>query len=192
LVARPAEGAGHAPQGFELELAVGLAIGANPAPLVFIDCSGVGAFDRSVGDEAAQLERADAVEIAIFRLERRIDAAVHMRRDGEVAVGRDLPMVRDRELGPFLSRVTDVRDEPAGDSIVAGADAEHWKQRQVDSEQLQPPSLEANALMGWIIDHFDRGDGPARPARAAGWACHRARRINRVLKSRDISAARST
>ena len=86
----------------ELELAVGLEIGAECPRRVEVDAR-IDVFDRAVGEEAADLEGADAVELAIFGFDRRQDAGVEVRRQRQVAVGRDLPVIGNGELEALLA-----------------------------------------------------------------------------------------
>ena len=60
--------------------------------------SGFGPVDRPVGQEAAELERADAVQLAVFGFDGRKHAGVDVRRQGQVAVRRDVPMIGQPNL----------------------------------------------------------------------------------------------
>ena len=175
----------------ELELAIAFGIAAKPASFVCRGVVGIGALDRAVGQEPAKLECADAVELAVLDLDRRKHAGVDVRRDGEIAVRADLPMIGRGDLEPLAGRIIDVGHQPAGHPVRRGADAEHREQRQVDAEQLKPPALEADAVVGGVVDHPRRGDAPARPARAAGRRGHRAGRVNRIFERGDVAGANS-
>ena len=126
LVRRDTKGAGQAPQGIELCLAVAFKVTAEPAPLVGIVVGEIRILTLAVGDEAADLEGSDPVELAVARLDRGQGARIEMRGDGEVAVGRELPVIRDGELKAIAAAEADVgNQEPANASaaIAAGADA---------------------------------------------------------------------
>ena len=98
-------------------------------------------------------------------------------------------MIGDCKLQPLLGRIADFRNQPAGRTLAAGADAEHRQKRQIDPEQLQPPALEAHPLVVGILDHFGGGDRPARPLRAAARRGHRARTVDRRIEGDDIASA---
>ena len=91
--------------GSSWNLPLAFEIAAEAVVAVGVGVVGVGIVDLAVGDEAADLEGAEAVELAVARLERRQRAGVDVRRDGQVAVGREPPVIGKRELEPVaLSR----------------------------------------------------------------------------------------
>ena len=86
LVGRGPERAGHAPQGVELGLAIAFEIAAQPTLFAGIVVGQVRIVALAVGQEAADLEGADPVELAVARLDRRQGACIDVRRKGQVAV----------------------------------------------------------------------------------------------------------
>ena len=140
--------------GIELRLAIGFEIGAEALAVVGAGRAGVGVLDRAVGEEAADLEGAERVELAILGLDRRQHAGVEVRGEREVAVGRDLPVIGDRDLEALAGREAEVGHQPAGRRRPMPRDeAEDRQQRQVDAEQLQPAAFEPDALARGIVDH---------------------------------------
>ena len=192
LVGCGAQRPGDAPVRIELELAIGFEITAEIAPLVEPDRIGIGIVDPPVGDEGADLIGAEAGQVAEPPLERGQGLGVDMRRDRQVAIGREAEIIRDRQLEPVGARERDVRDERAGyaaRSVAAGADTENRKQRQGDAEQADPPAGEADPVGRRILHHARGDDLPAGIFGAAGRRCYRAGRIDRIFERGDAADA---
>ncbi len=145
----------------------------------------VDVLDCPVGQEPADLECAERIELAILRLDRREHAGVDMRGEGKVAVGADLPMIGQGDLEALPGRDAEVGDQPAGRPARPARDVEDWEQWQVQPEKLKATAFEMDPSPGRIVDHLGRGDRPAWPLRTAGRADHRAGRINRIFEHRD-------
>ena len=184
LVARDPERGSDAPQRVELRLAVRLEIAADA--LAGRGDVGVDAFDRSVGQEAADLECPPAVELPVLRLDRREDAGIDMGRQRQVAVRPDLPMVGLGDFEALPARNAEVRREPAGRALLAARDGEDRQQRNAHPEELQMPADEAHLARRRIVDDPGGGDCPAWPLRAPARRRHGAWRVNGVLERGDI------
>src|SRR5438270_4646051 len=105
-----------------------------------------------------------------------------MRRDRRVAIGRELPMPRSRNLETVAARQAELRHQPAGRSLLSSRDLEDREQGEVDAKQLEPATLKANSVALGIVDYPRGGDRPARGLRAALLVCDRAWRIDRVVE----------
>src|SRR5205085_12439566 len=92
--------------------------------------------DAPVGQESAELEGAQAVELAIARFDGRKRSRVEMRDEGGVAVRRHPTVIWEGDLKPVAVRHADLGYEPAGNApgFAASADAENRQEREGQAE----------------------------------------------------------
>ena len=184
-----AQRAGDAPMGVELELAVGLEIPPEAVVVIRVGRVGIGIGGLAISDERAHLEGTEAGKGAESSLERRQRLGIDAGCYRQVAVGRDPPIIGQRQLQPQRAGKSNIRDECAGYPVAVAADTEDRQQRKVEAEDAEPAAAKADALGVRVLDDLRRDDLPARVLRATGFGHHRARRIDVILEDRQAVGA---
>ena len=74
-------------------------------------------------------------------------AGVDVRRQRQVAVGPDLPVIGQGELEALPRRQAEVGNKPARRALGSARDVEDGQERKGDAEELQTAALEADAFL---------------------------------------------
>ena len=133
----------------------------------------------------AELEGAEAGELAIAAFERRQDSGVEMRRDRRILVRGEAQVIGGRHLEAVAGAEPDIGNEQAAAAAPFRAVGmrEPGQSEDRHAQEIERRMLVADPVLDRIVEHLDRGDLPGRRARTAIVVDDGARRIGRPVAS---------